>query len=61
MAVILETRQTPGFRFVGVDRDSFVVAATGMGNMVDAAAQRTPAPNIANVERERGVDVDRRL
>jgi hypothetical protein len=61
MAVILETRQTPGFRFVRVDRHSFVVAATGMGNMVDAAAQRTPAPNIADVERERGVDADRRL
>src|SRR6478752_696783 len=61
MAVILEARQAPRFRFVRVDRNGFVVAATGMGDMIDAAAQRTPAPEVEDIEREGGVDIDRRL
>src|SRR3954468_3177281 len=58
MAVILETRQAPCFRFIRVDRNGFVVAATGMGDMVDAAAQRTPAPDVEDIEREGCMDID---
>src|SRR3954462_5787847 len=61
MAVILEARQAPRFRFIRVDRNGFVVAATGMGDMVDAAAERTPAPEVEDIEREGGVDIDRGL
>src|SRR3954447_26442015 len=61
MAVILEARQAPRFRFIRIDRNGFVVAATGMGDMVDAAAERTPAPEVEDIEREGSVDIDRRL
>src|SRR4029078_12637819 len=61
MAVILEARQAPRLRFIRVDRNGFVVAATGLGDMVDVTAQRTPAPEVEDIEREGGVDIDRRL
>src|SRR3977135_2113488 len=61
VAVILEARQAPRFRFIRIDRNGFVIAATGMGDMIDAAAERTPAPEVEDIEREGGVDIDRRL
>src|SRR5437660_1337092 len=61
MPEILESRQSPRLRFVGVDRQSLVVASTRMNHVIDAAAERALAPTIENVEGERDVDVDRRM
>ena len=61
MAVILETRQAARFRFIGVDRKALVAASPGMGNVIDAAAERAAAPAIDNVEGERSVSLDRRV
>src|SRR5215467_1133838 len=61
MAEILEARQAPRLRFIRVDRQGLVVASAGMGNVVNAAAERAAAPAIENVEGERGVDIDGRV
>src|SRR5215467_11840421 len=61
IAEILETRQAPRLRFIRVDRQRLVVASAGMGNVIDAAAERAAAPAIENVEGERGVDIDGRV
>src|SRR2546430_13972306 len=60
MPEILESRQSPRLRFVGVDRQSLVVASTRMNHGIDAAAERALAPTIENVEGETDVEVDRR-
>src|SRR5262249_24126871 len=61
VAEILKARQAPRPRFMRVHRQGLVVASAGMGNVVDAAAERAAAPAIENVEGERGVDVDGRV
>ena len=53
MAVILEPRQPPRLRLIGIDRKSLVVAATWMGDMIDAAAERAAVPEVEKVERQR--------
>src|SRR5438128_11128675 len=61
MAEILEARQAPRLRFIRVDWQGLVVASARMDNVVDAAPEREAAPALANVEGERGVDVDGRV
>src|SRR5262249_21945005 len=61
VAVILEARAAARFPFVGIDRETLVVASARMRDMVNAAAERTRGPGIEDVEGERGVRVDRRL
>src|SRR5262249_1327190 len=58
MAELLEARQAPRLRFIRVHQQRLVAASARMGNVVDAAAERTAAPAIENVEGERGVDID---
>src|SRR5262245_13231606 len=57
-AVVLEAREPPRLGLVGIDGKGLVVAAAGMSDVIDAAAERAAAPAIENVERERGVDAD---
>src|SRR5262245_30608928 len=61
IAVILEARQASRLRLVGVDREGFVVASAGMGDVVDAAAERAPVPAIDDIKGQRRMDIDRRL
>src|SRR5262245_48167854 len=61
VTMILEARQAARFRFVRVDREGLVVAPTGMGDVIDAAAERVAAPAVIDVEGERGVHVDGRM
>ncbi len=50
-----------GLGLVGVDGQAVVGAAARVGDVVGAAAQRTAAPAVDEVEHERGVDPDRRV
>ena len=50
MAARLEARKATGFRLVAVDRKGVVAAPARMGHVIDAAAERPPAPRIENVE-----------
>src|SRR5262249_22926972 len=52
----LEARQTPRLRLVAIDRECFIVPASGMGNMVDAATDRSLRPCIIDVEGQRRMD-----
>src|SRR5437660_1105894 len=61
MSVILEACEAAGFRFVRIHRESVVVAPAGMGDMIDAAAERAPGPGVDNVECQRRVDRNRRM
>src|SRR5271169_6251189 len=61
VAVVLEPGAAPGFRLVGIDRKCFVIAPTRMRDMINAAAQRSPAPAIDDVESERCVHLERRM
>src|SRR6266851_5804496 len=61
VTMVLEARQAPRLCLVGVDREGLVIATAGMDDVVDAAAERTGAPLVENVEGERGVGVDGRL
>lgn len=56
-----ETRHAPALRFVGVDRQRFVIAPAGMGDVVLATAQRTLHPGVEQVEHQRRMHRDRRL
>ncbi len=58
MSMALEARKPPGLGFVGIDREGLVVAAARMGDMIDAAAERTAVPSIVDVERQRRLNVD---
>src|SRR5262249_32676444 len=61
MAVILEPRQPPRLRFVGIDRKSLVTTATWVGHMIGTAAQRTAIPQVQKVECQRRMWRDRRM
>ncbi len=50
MAVVLEARQPPRLGLVGVDGLGVVAAAAGMGDVIDAAAQRAAVPGVDQVE-----------
>ena len=53
VAVVLEAGQAAGLGLVGVDREGLVIAPAGMGDMIDAAAERAPAPAVDDVEGQR--------
>ena len=53
VAVILEAGPAARLRLVGVDRECLVVASARMRDMINAAAQRSPAPGIDDVEGQR--------
>ena len=46
VAVILEAGQPSGLGLIGIDRFGVVAAAAGMGDVVDAAAERAAVPGI---------------
>src|ERR1700760_1831990 len=46
MPIRLEARAAPRLGLVGVDREGFVAAAARMGDVIDAAAERTAAPGV---------------
>jgi hypothetical protein len=59
--VILKPGQSPRLRLIGIDRLGFVVAAAGMGDVVDAAAERSAVPGINQVKCQRRMDRDGRM
>src|SRR5207248_10934168 len=59
MAEVLEARQPPCLRFIRVYGRRLVFASGRMRDMVDAATQRAAAPQIENVEGERGMHIER--
>ena len=61
VSAAFEARETPRLRLIGIDRECIVAAAAGMGDMIDAAAERTAIPTVINVEGQRGLHVDRGL
>ena len=46
VAVILKPGQPPRLGLIGIDRLGIVAAAAGMGDVVDAAAERAAVPGI---------------
>src|ERR1700722_1421814 len=61
VAVILEPRQPARLRFIGIDRERIIVAPARMRYMIDAAAERAPAPAIENIESQRRMHRDGRV
>src|SRR5258708_15807457 len=61
MAVILKPSQPPRLGLVGIDRFGLVTAAAGMGDMIDAAAQRPAVPGVDQVKCQRRMDRYRRM
>ena len=61
VAAGLEAGKAARFRFIAVDRKSVIAAPAGMGYVIDAAAERAPAPGVENVEDQRRVDRDGRM
>ena len=61
MAMLLEAGQPARLGLVGVDRLGLVVASAGMGDMIDAAADRAAAPGVDEVEGQRRMHGDRRM
>src|SRR5262245_58824314 len=61
MTVILEARAPARFGLVRIHRESFIAASAGVRHVIDAAAERAPAPDIDDVEGERRVHVERRM
>ena len=55
MSVRLEPRQPARFRFVAVDREGVVAPPARMRDVIDAAADRPPAPGVEDVEGQRRV------
>src|SRR5437660_7605733 len=53
VAMILKARQSSRLRLVGVDGEAFVIAAAGVGDVVDTAPERTTAPAVVDIEGER--------
>src|SRR5258705_5584827 len=56
--VVLEPSEAPGAGLIGINREGFVVAATRMRDVVDAAAQRAAVPPVVDVEGQRRLHVD---
>ncbi len=61
MAARLEARKAARFRFIAVDREGVVAEPARMGDVINAAAKRTPAPAIENVEDQRRMHGNRRV
>ena len=50
MAVMPEARDSTCLCLVGIDREGVIVAATGMRDMISAAAQRAVVIGVYNVD-----------
>jgi hypothetical protein len=61
MSVILESREAACFGLIRIHRESIVIAPAGMGDVVDAAAERAPGPYVDHIEGQRRVDGNRRM
>ena len=61
VAVVLKPGQPPRFRLIGIDRLGVVAAAAGMGDVIDAAAERAAVPGIDQVKCQRRVDRNGRM
>ena len=59
VAMLLEAGPAPRFGLVGIDREGLVIAAAGMGDMIGAAAQRTPPPGIPDFDGQGRVGIFR--
>ena len=55
VAVILEAGPAARLGLVGIDREGLVVAPARMRDVIDAAAERAPAPGVDDVEGQRRV------
>src|SRR5713226_9628248 len=56
VAMILKPGQPPRLGFVGIDRFGLVAASAGVGDVIDAAAQRAAVPGIDEIKRQRRVN-----
>ena len=56
MAVVLKAGEPARLGLIGIDRFGLVVASAGMGDVIDAAAQRAAVPGIDQIEGQRRVD-----
>ena len=61
MAMILKPGQPPRLGLVGIDRFALVAASAGMGDVIDAAAERAAVPGIDQIKRQRRVNRNRRV
>ena len=61
VAVVLKPGQPPRLGLVGIDRLGLVVASAGMGDVIDAAAQRAAVPGIDQIKRQRRVNRNGRM
>ena len=56
VTVRLETGKPPGLRFVAIHRKCLVTAPSGVGNVINATADRPFAPPVVDIEGQRRVD-----
>src|SRR5260370_11884529 len=61
MAVILKPGQPPRLGLIGIDWFALVAASAGVGDVIDAAAQRAAVPGIDEIKRQRRVNRYRRV
>ncbi len=61
MTMILKAGKPARLGLVGIDGLGVVGAAAGMGDMVDAAAERAAVPAIDQIERQRRMDGNGRV
>src|SRR3984893_5768217 len=57
--MVLEARKTACFRLEAIDRKGLIVTAAGMGDMIDAAAERAAVPAIDEIEGQGSMDRNR--
>src|SRR3974390_1395200 len=50
VTIILETRAQPRLRLIESDRKGFQTTTMWMSDMINAAAQRTPAPGVNDIK-----------
>src|SRR3981189_1361874 len=61
VAVVLEAGQPPRLGLVGIDRLGLVIAPAGMGDVIDAAAERAAVPGVDQGECEWRMDPNGRV
>src|SRR5262249_57080878 len=61
VAVILEAGEPPRLGLVRIDRFCFIIATAGMGDMIDAAAERAAVPAVDQVKGQGRMDGDGRM
>src|SRR5438445_3845511 len=58
VAMILKPGEPARLGFIGIDRFGLVIASAGMGDVVNAAAERAAIPGINQIKRQRRVHGD---